>query len=195
MSQEALDRMRRALRSVPSTSPPLPDGFRRAGVLVPILWGADGPRLLFTVRSRTLSHHAGQIAFPGGAVEAGETPEEAARREAWEEVGLDVPPSALLGRLRALPSPAGYLATPVVAVLPVPSRLRLQPSEVEEAFTAPLDELIAIRPTTLHRTLRGEAQTLHRYHWRARDIWGFTGNVVHDLIARLRPDVEAGVRP
>lgn len=190
-----MDRMRRVLGSEPATSPALPGGFRRAGVLVPILWGADGPRLLFTVRSRTLSHHAGQIAFPGGAVEAGETPEEAARREAWEEVGLDVSPSALLGCLRVLPSPAGYLATPVVAVLPVPSRLRLQPSEVEEAFTAPLDELIAIRPTTLRRTLRGQVQTLHRYRWEERDIWGFTGNVLHDLITRLGSEVVAGGRP
>lgn len=186
MSEEALLHLRESL--APSTPKTLsvPAGFRRAGVLVPILCGGEaGPALLFTVRSRNLKHHGGQIAFPGGALEPGESPEDAARREAWEEVGLEVPSSALWGRLGELPSPARYLATPVVAVVPPPERIRLQPSEVEEAFTAPLAELAAIRPLVEHRTLWGQARTLHRYRWRGREIWGFTGNVLRDLLGRL----------
>ncbi|MDZ7707989.1 MAG: CoA pyrophosphatase [Trueperaceae bacterium] len=160
-------------------------GFRRAAVLVPILTSAGGAELLFTVRSRALPHHAGQISFPGGGVEANESPEQAARREAFEEVGLEVPEDALVGRLSDLPSPAGYVATPVVAVLPSPRRLRIDPGEVEEAFTVPLRDLRSTPPTTEVRSFRGAPRTLHRYVWGERDIWGFTGNVVRELLEML----------
>lgn len=164
---------------------PCPDGFRRAAVLVPILEGPAGLEIAFTVRSATLPHHAGQIAFPGGGAEPGESPEDTARRETEEEVGLRVPPEAILGRLHDLPSPAAYQATPVVAFLPAPSGWRFRPEEVAEVFTAPLAELRAVTPRTLERTFRGRPRRLTQYLWRGRDIWGFTGNVLHDLLARL----------
>lgn len=184
MTDVSLGRLRRRLGRTPNAAVESSRhlGFRRAAVLVPILIGDGGTELLFTVRSRALPHHAGQISFPGGGVEANESPEQAARREAFEEVGLEVPDAALLGRLSELPSPAGYLATPVVAVVPWPQELRIDPGEVEEAFTVPLRDLRAILPTTEVRSLRGSPRTLHRYVWGDRDIWGFTGNVLRELL-------------
>lgn len=160
--------------------------FRQAGVLVPILAEADGPRLLFTVRSHDLRHHPGQIAFPGGGCEPGEDAAGAARREAQEEVGLDVPASAIVGRLTPLPSPARYLATPFVAVVPPPERLRLDPREVADAFTVPLADLLAHEPEREVRQLDGVERTLFRYRWHDRDIWGFTGSVVHEFLSVVR---------
>lgn len=170
----------------------LPEGFRRAAVLVPILTTPRGAELLFTVRSVTLRNHAGQIAFPGGALEPGESPEDAARREAWEEVGIDVPARDVLGRLGDLPSPAGYQATPVVATACAPRAYRLDPNEVQEVFTVPLDELRALRPTSETRPFRGGSRVLHRYAWRDRDIWGFTGNVLRELLVHLAEFEGAG---
>lgn len=161
-------------------------GYRPAGVLVPVLIGPDGPHLLFTVRSRSLRHHPGQISFPGGGCEPGESPEDAARREAWEEVGLDVPGSALIGRLSDRPSPARYLATPVVAVLPAPDQLRIDPSEVEEAFTVPVAGLLDGEPIREVRELEGSRRTLFRYRWEERDIWGFTGTVLREFLETVR---------
>ena len=160
--------------------------FRPAAVLVPVLLDEAGAHLLFTVRSAALSHHPGQIAFPGGGVEPGESVEQAARREAREEVGLEVPAEAVLGRLSEAASPARYLATPVVAVVQRPASLRLDPAEVADAFTVPLAELLATEPTLEVRELRGAPRTLHRYRWSDRDIWGFTGNVLREFLEVVR---------
>lgn len=158
------------------------DGFRQAAVLVPLLRGPDGLELLFTVRSAALSNHAGQISFPGGRSDPGETPAQTARRETLEEVGLEVGEDALLGELSELPSPARYVATPIVGVLDWPQPLTLNPAEVEEAFTVPLDALRTLEPRTEVRYLEGMERTLYYYPWRERMIWGMTGNILKNLL-------------
>lgn len=169
-------------------------GFRPAAVLVPLLYGNDGLQLLFTVRGEELTHHAGQISFPGGAVDAGESIEEAALRETREEVGLEVPRDAVIGRLDDHPSPARYIATPVVAVLPWPQPLTPNPAEVAEVFSVPLQELRGVIPRWEERTLHDFRRRIHFYNWGERLIWGFTGNVVKDLLDLL-PDSEPNRPP
>lgn len=157
-------------------------GFRRAAVLVPLLDGEDGLELLLTVRSAKLSNHAGEIAFPGGRVEPGETDLQAALRETHEEVGLVVSPSEVLGRLSDHPSPAGYVATPLVARLPWPQVVTPDPAEVAKVFTVPLAALQAATPTTRPAKLSSYQRLLYSYPWGEYQIWGFTGNVIHDLL-------------
>ncbi len=158
------------------------NGFRQAAVLVPLLRGPDGFELLFTVRSATLSNHAGQISFPGGRSDPGETAAQTARRETLEEVGLRVGEDALLGELSELPSPARYVVTPIVGVVNWPQPLTLNPAEVEEAFTVPLAELRTLAPRTEIRYLEGTPRTLYYYPWRERVIWGMTGNVLKNFL-------------
>ena len=125
---------RRSLEHALTERSPTPDlsaafpGYRRAAVLVPVLQTSGGLELFFTVRSAGLPHHAGQISFPGGRLEPGESLSDAARRETLEEVGLNVPETDLLGTLFELPSPARYLVTPVVGLIawPQPLALRLK---------------------------------------------------------------------
>jgi 8-oxo-dGTP pyrophosphatase MutT (NUDIX family) len=188
MTEGQLAGLRAQLARPPARDPLLERfaGYRPAGVLVPMLLDEAGAHLLFTVRSHELPHHPGQISFPGGGCRPGETPDAAARREAFEEVGLDVPETALVGRLSALPSPARYLATPYVAVLRRPSALRIDRREVAEAFTVPLAELLAGEPESEVRSLEGARRTLYRYRWRGREIWGFTGTVVRELVSVVR---------
>ncbi len=158
------------------------EGFRPAAVLVPLLDGPEGVELLLTVRAADLKSHAGEIAFPGGRLDAGESHLEAALRETAEEVGLEVSEEQVLGRLSDHPSPAGYVATPFVARVPWPQQLTLNPGEVDAYFTVPLRELAEVEPETRVAELKRYRRLLYSYPWGEYLIWGFTGNVVRDLL-------------
>ena len=176
--QRALGRSRSRALDIP--------GFRRAAVLVPLIEDAGELHLLLTVRAATLRSHAGQIALPGGRLEPGEDSVGAALRETAEEVGVVVPREAVLGELSDHPSPAGYVARPIVAEVPWPQQLTLDPHEVAEAFLVPLDELRSMTPTSEVRRLPdGMARRIFSYAWHGRNIWGFTGNVIRDLFDAL----------
>lgn len=139
--EQAIAAVRRAL----AARAPLPlevPSFRRAAVLVPILARPDGPTVLFTRRSERLAHHRGEISFPGGALDLGETSEAAALREAHEEVGLPPGSVELLGALDDLPSIARYVVTPVVAAIRAPPEAFVPAeAEVAEGFEVQLARL------------------------------------------------------
>ncbi len=141
--------------------------------------------MLLTVRHANLPSHAGQIAFPGGRIEPGETAEEAALREAWEEVALDPEIARPLGLLPALLSPHGYHVRPVLAWLPKRPLPVPNPAEVTEAFWAPLGELAATKAWSEWRENRGLRRKVWHFPWRGRDIWGLTANVLHELLRGL----------
>lgn len=91
------------------------DDRRHAAVAAVVVDSDDGPGLVLTKRSSRLRAHAGQWALPGGRLDAGESPEDAALRELHEELGLHVTADdAVLGRLDDYPTRSGYVITPVV---------------------------------------------------------------------------------
>ena len=103
---------------------------------------SEAPALVLTRRAATLRAHAGQWAMPGGRLDAGETPEQAALRELHEEVGLACAPADVLGRLDDYATRSGYLITPVV-VWAGPARDMLpQPGEVQSIHRIPCEELM-----------------------------------------------------
>jgi 8-oxo-dGTP pyrophosphatase MutT (NUDIX family) len=176
--------VQRAVASATGRAVELP-GHGRAAILVPVLDAPAGPALLFTVRAAALARHAGQVSFPGGRVEAGESVVAAALREAYEEVGLVVDPDDVFGVLDDRTSPFALVATPVVARVRWPAELRLDLGEVAEVFTLSLARLRAapeVRETRVHE---GVLRELHRYDVDGRCVWGLTGNVVKDLLDRL----------
>lgn len=158
----------------------------QAAVLVPLVVHPE-PTVLLTLRSARLSSHAGQVSFPGGRMEAGETPEEAALREAEEEVGLDPGLPELVGRLPSVLTGTGYLVTPVVALLRPPFGLRHDPAEVEEPFEYPLARLLdPAAPERRRQEFRGRMREFWVWPHERHYIWGATASMLVTLAAVLR---------
>ncbi len=117
---------------------------RPAAVLVALFEEAGQARVLLTVRSSRLRSHQGEVAFPGGRLEPGETAVEGALREAWEEVGLDPALVTVVGHLTPLPTiSSDTLMTPVVASLDGRPSTRAAPAEVARIFDVALSDLLA----------------------------------------------------
>jgi 8-oxo-dGTP pyrophosphatase MutT (NUDIX family) len=104
-------------------------------------WSAE-PALLLTRRAADLKAHAGQWALPGGRIDAGESAEDAALRELSEEVGLDLAPNAVIGRLDDYETRSGYVMTPVLVWAPRARELRANADEVASIHRIPVRELL-----------------------------------------------------
>jgi 8-oxo-dGTP pyrophosphatase MutT (NUDIX family) len=161
-----------------------PGGLSRAAVLVPLYANAGDPYVLLTRRRANLRRHAGQVSFPGGRIEPGEEPREAALREAQEEIGLDPARVELIGRLdETLVLATGFRLTPWVGVVPYPYPYLAHPGEVEAILEVPIASLA--RPGA-HRTEEveayGERHLVHFYDLPAVTIWGATARILDQLI-------------
>lgn len=135
-----LDRMGRHLAEHDRWPIPL-DGRRHAAVAVVVVDGPS-PSILLTKRASTLRAHGGQWALPGGRLDDGENPEEAARRELHEELGLQLEPGAVLGLLDDYATRSGYVITPVVLWAGSSPVLRPNPDEVHSVHHVPFSELL-----------------------------------------------------
>jgi 8-oxo-dGTP pyrophosphatase MutT (NUDIX family) len=175
----------------PGWRPAPPRDRAAAAVLIPIVERPEGPTVLLTRRAAVLSRHAGQVAFPGGRIDAGESAEAAALREAWEEIALPPERVALLGRSSPYETVTGFLVTPVVGLVSPPFELRLSEAEVAEAFEVPLS--VVLEEASYERRFHdGEAG--RRYYYAVshdeRLIWGATAGMLRALRGRLFDTVE-----
>jgi 8-oxo-dGTP pyrophosphatase MutT (NUDIX family) len=164
------------------------DEPRDAAVLVPIVDQVSGPTVLLTKRATHLSHHAGQVAFPGGRVDADDrSVVETALREAWEEVGLATRHVDVIGQPPEYVTGTGFRVTPVVALVRPGVRLTLQMQEVAEAFEVPLAFLMDPRHHRRHLLQVDHGKrSFYSIPWRPESgreffIWGATAAILRNL--------------
>ncbi|WP_298159678.1 CoA pyrophosphatase [Brevundimonas sp.] len=173
-----------------------PGPLKPAAVLIPVIADAEGARVLLTRRADSLAKHTGQVAFPGGRLDPGETAVEAALREAREEVDLDPAAVTVLGLSDAYETGTGYLITPVIGWIDTLPTLTASPAEVAEIFQTPWDFLMD--PANHSRDHLEAPAGVKRWFWamtwNEQYIWGATAGIIRGLRARLygdEPDLPA----
>jgi len=184
-----IQKLHEAIESAPSS-----DGYAEieltsdtrlkcAAVLIPLLQQDDEWHLLFTRRTNKVESHKGQVSFPGGGCDLGETtPEETALRETNEEIGIEPQNVRVLGRTPNMITITSFRVTPVVGVIPWPTVLHLGKDEVERVFTIPLNWL-ANKANRWEFTMPGRNRSLIVYQpYDGELLWGATARMTVDFL-------------
>lgn len=150
-----------------------------AAVLMPIQERDDGDYLVLTKRAEHLNRHSGQIAFPGGRIDAGDRGAlAAALRESQEEIGLDPAQVKVLGRIDQVMAAYGYVVTPFVGLIPPAYEFRPNPAETAAVFAVPIDALLEPGNVSLADHGWSNGATVYHFHYGHWDIWGATANMI-----------------
>jgi 8-oxo-dGTP pyrophosphatase MutT (NUDIX family) len=179
-------RLRAVLEPDPDVVPPA--GDRLAAVLA-LLVDAIEPSVVFTVRAVGLSRHAGEVSFPGGLLETGETPAGAALRETFEEIGVDPSLPEILGALPPVHTHvSGILVVPFVGMVPTLPALRVNEGEISEVVLVPVRRLSSVEAPMRFERADGTVWHGWRYDVEGHTVWGATGWMVHELLERMRKE-------
>lgn len=175
---------------IPNCAKILPESPRPAAVLMPLLTHNNTWHLLLTRRNSNLQEHSGQVAFPGGRMDVQDaSPEQAALREAYEEIGLHPKDVRILGRLRQIRTVTNYNVTPVVAAIPWPYPLRPQAEEVSRIFTIPLNWLADPTNYELHQhrlpTPFDSVSVIYFHPYDGEILWGASARFTLTLLRAL----------
>ena len=146
----------------------------------------ESPTVLLTQRPRTMRDHPGQVAFPGGKIDAGEDAVEAALREAWEELGIAHEQVRVIGTTDRYQTGTGFDITPVLATVPADLAIRPDPREVESWFEAPLDMLMDRSRWSENEVFwKGANRRYYEMDHQGYRIWGVTAAICINLSRRL----------
>ena len=194
---------------VPAHTPGLLDGKGAFAVLVPLVQREDGLHVLYEVRALTLRRQPGEVCFPGGHIEVGETPEQCALRETEEELGIPMDKIRVLGRLDFIAHRANFIMYPILALIDggTADSMSVCEAEVGETFEVPLSHLLTTEPIeydyelipTPARNFPYEILNIPRdykwqigsenvpvYPWQGHAIWGLTGRITRHLVRMVR---------
>jgi 8-oxo-dGTP pyrophosphatase MutT (NUDIX family) len=160
--------------------------FRAAAVLVALTERED-PGILLLHRPSHMRSHPGQIAFPGGGIDPGESPVEAALREAHEELGIDPGLVRVIGTSDVYKTHSGFEITPVLATVPPDIEIVPNPTEVAQWFEAPAS--FVLDPANHKQQWiewEGDQRAYNEIVWQGHNIWGITAALIVNLSRRLK---------
>ena len=162
-----------------------------AAVLVPMLRIEEAWHLLYILRSKVEGDmHSAQVAFPGGRWDPGETEaQQAALREANEEIGLDPNAARILGSLEDFITISNYNVTPVVGVIPWPFEMHIDEREVQRVFVIPLAWLADPANREVRQRVAPGGQTLDVVYFKEYDkelLWGVTARITLNFLEALK---------
>lgn len=157
-----------------------------AAVLVPLVFFQNEWHVLYTRRTDRVESHKGQVSFPGGACDEGETtPEETALREADEEIGIHPSHVRVIGKLSRMVTISKYRVTPVVGVIQFPYAFKTSGAEVARVFTMPLTWL-ANRNNYWEFSMPGSDRSVIVYHpFDGELLWGATARMTVNFLKIL----------
>ena len=160
-----------------------PAELRAAAVLVPLVEREPELTVLLTERTAHLAAHAGQISFPGGAVEHEDSDDiAAALRETDEEIGVPRDRIDVIGRLDTYVTRTGFQVEPIVGLLRPPFALAPDVNEVADVFEVPLSFILDPANLQRHsRMFQGRRRYFYAYPFRDRYIWGATAGMLLNL--------------
>ncbi len=160
--------------------------LRSAAVLLPLMFYNNEWHILYTRRTDRVESHKGQVSFPGGASDEGETtPEQTALREADEEIGMKPEDVTTLGKLNRMITISNYRVTPVVGIIPWPYAFKVAGVEVARVFTIPLLWL-ANRNNYWEFSLRESERSLIAYHpYDGELLWGATARMTVNFLKTI----------
>ena len=160
------------------------NNFTPSAVLVPLLVKNDEFELLLNKRTNDLTHHKGEISFPGGRLEKTDDSYLAcALRETEEEIGLPADRVEILGELDATPVISRYMIKPFVGIVPYPFEYVKNKDEVDKIFSVPIKDFMnpEVHSITVNRFLNLTVP-IHYYHVAGEMVWGATGRIVTNLL-------------
>lgn len=161
--------------------------LRRACVVIPLVQHPAGWSIVFMRRSEGMRVHKGQVAFPGGSIEEGESLDDAALREMEEEIGVRASGVRLIGRLDDVITRTGFLVAAFVGIIPIQA-YQLAAAEVTEVFEVAVDALMAPEnPEVRYLDYAGDRYPVYYYKHDGPEIWGLTGRILKGFcdLARL----------
>lgn len=158
-----------------------------AAVLIPVVDHGEEATVLLTQRTEKLRSHSGQVAFPGGRIDPTDaSPEEAALREAFEEIGLAASSVEIVGRMPDYVTGSGYRIAPVLGVVTPPFDLAINEHEVDAAFEVPLRFLMNVANHNRESRLWKEKERFYyTMPYGERFIWGITAGIIRTMYERL----------
>ncbi|MDI7260341.1 MAG: CoA pyrophosphatase [Thermodesulfobacteriota bacterium] len=158
--------------------------FDRAAVLIPLFNKEGNCHLLFTKRTDQVKYHKGEISFPGGVMDKGDSNlEKTALREAFEEIGLKETDLQIIGALDDIVTITEFIVTPIVGFFPHPYPFKISEVEIAELIEAPLSLLLdkdSFREREIVRMNRKEV--VYAYQYGAHIIWGATARILKQFL-------------